>query len=403
MFNDARTPASTTTLAKTILMTTDAVSDVLPYTLTLASELAKAGTKVHLAVMGPKQRPEQEAAARAIPGVVIHESTYALEWMNEPWTDIARAADWLRNLERDVRPDIIHLNGYCHGAAGFTTPVVIVAHACVLSWWEAAFGGSSPERHATYKEAVRRGLQAAGAVIAVSQTMRASLERHYGPLSRVAVIPYGLSVERPNAGAHEKEHFILTAGRIWDRSKDLDALARIAKQLPWPVKIVERVPTVSGHPEHPGGEKFEPGSTGTGERGVEALGWLPPTELAGVMDRAAIFVQPSRYEPFGITALEAALRGCALVLGDIPSLRDVWGDAAVYVRPDDEMALSEAITTLANDDARRSELAASANLRAQLFTPMRNARAMRDVYEAITMARRLPAVIGAQGRQTRSA
>ncbi|MBN9162281.1 MAG: glycosyltransferase [Myxococcales bacterium] len=192
MFNDT---AVLPVLARTVMMTADAVGGVLTYALTLASELAKTGSKTHLALMGPKLRPEQEAVARAVPGLVLHESTHALEWMDDPWADIARATDWLKDLEKGIRPDIIHLNHYCHGAAGFTAPVLLVAHSCVLSWWEAVEGTSVPERYATYKQAVRRGLHAADAVIAASQSMRASLERHYGPLPRTAVIPNGLAAE----------------------------------------------------------------------------------------------------------------------------------------------------------------------------------------------------------------
>ena len=112
------------------------------------------------------------------------------------------------------------------------------------------------------------------------------------------------------------------------------------------------------------------------------------------MSRASIFALPARYEPFGLSTLEAALRGCALVLGDIPSLREIWGDAALYARPDDEAGLADAIGKLAGDAAHRTELAARANLRAQLFTPARTARAMRDLYEAIILARRPPALTG---------
>jgi len=381
MFNDA----GATVLAKTILMTADAVGGVLTYALTLASELAKSGTKVHLALMGPKQRPEQEAAIRATPGVVLHESTFALEWMDEPWADVARAADWLRDLEREVRPDIIHLNGYCHGAAGFTAPVIIVAHSCVLSWWQAVERQPAPERYTTYKEAAKRGLAAADAVIAVSQAMRASLEQHYGPLPRTAVVPNGLAA--PAARAGRKEHFILAAGRLWDRAKNVETLARVASRLPWPVKVAG----------------WESGAESANEHaGVESLGWLPPEELGAVMDRASIFALPAKYEPFGLSALEAALRGCALVLGDIPSLREVWGDAALYVPPDDESALVETISKLTSDDKRLHELAEAANLRAQLYTPARNARAMRDLYEAIIHARRAPS-LSLQRPETRSA
>jgi glycosyltransferase involved in cell wall biosynthesis len=386
MLNEAQ---AVPVLARTVLMTADAVGGVLTYAISLATELAKTGTKTHLALMGPKLRPEQEAAVRAVPNIALHESTLALEWMDEPWPDVARATDWLRDLEKQVRPDIIHLNGYCHGAAGFTAPVLIVAHSCLLSRWEAVSSeGPIPERYATYKEAVKRGLHAADAVIAVSESMRTSLERHYGPLSRIAVVPSGLGI---TPGQRSKENFILASGRIWDRAKNVESLARIAQHLPWPVKV-------AGGPA-PQGFAAEPLGA---HAGVESLGWLPPAELGALMDRAAIFARPARYEPFGLSALEAALHGCALVLGDVPSVREVWGNSATYVRPDDEAGLREVLAKLAEDDARRHELAEAANLRARLFTPTRTARAMRDLYETIIHARRVPIPI-LQGRETRSA
>jgi glycogen synthase len=377
-------------LARTVLMTADAVGGVLTYAISLASELAKAGTKTHLALMGPKLRPEQAAAVRAVPGVVVHESTHALEWMEDPWPDVARAADWLRDLEKQVRPDIIHLNGYCHGAAGFTAPVLIVAHSCLLSRWEAVEAKPVPERYVTYKEAVKRGLHAADAVIAVSQSMRTSLERHYGPLPRIAVVPSGLSV---SSTQRSKEHFILASGRTWDRAKNVESLARVARQLSWPVKVAG-----GSAPQGFASDNVSNGSLD----GVESLGWLPPAELGDLMDRAAIFALPARYTPFGLSALEAALRGCALVLGDIPSVREVWGDAAIYVKPDDEAGLRDALSKLTADESQRNQLAEAANLRARLLTPMRTVRAMRDLYETIIHARRAPIPL-VQGRETRSA
>jgi glycogen synthase len=207
--------------------------------------------------------------------------------------------------------------------------------------------------------------------------MRTSLERHYGPLPRAAVVPNGLAIE--SAQKKTKEPFVLAAGRVWDRAKNIEMLARVARRLPWPVKVAGG-PAPQGHAG--GDARFG------GHDGVESLGWLPPADLGALMDRAAIFVLPARYEPFGLSALEAALRGAALVLGDIPSLREVWGNAALYVRPDDEAGLAEAISKLAGDDSLRAELADAANLRARLYTPTRNARAMRDVYETILHARR---------------
>jgi glycosyltransferase involved in cell wall biosynthesis len=99
-------------------------------------------------------------------------------------------------------------------------------------------------------------------------------------------------------------------------------------------------------------------------RGVEVLGELSNTALSSQMSTAAIYALPARYEPFGLSVLEAALCGCTLVLGDIPSLREVWGDAAVYVPPDDLVALRRALDALIADDAARARLAVAARMRA---------------------------------------
>jgi glycogen synthase len=99
--------------------------------------------------------------------------------------------------------------------------------------------------------------------------------------------------------------------------------------------------------------------------------------------RATIYALPARYEPFGLTALEAALAGCALVLGDIPTLREVWGDAAVFVPPDDHQALADAINGLIADQQRRSSLVAKARDRAQLLNAHRMAEGYMRAYREL--------------------
>lgn len=385
MLNDAGA-ASQKALAKKILMTADAVGDTLTYALALAAELTRAGAEVHLATMGPKLRAAQEARVRSIPGLVLHESTFALEWMEEPWADVARAADWLRGLEKSLKPDIVHLNGYAHGAAGFDAPVVIAAHSCLRSWWDAAAGGPTPERYTAYEAAVKRGLGAAAAVITASSSMHASLQRYYGPLPRTAVVPNGLNA--PSSPSSEREPYVLSRELPWDRAEDVAVLGHVASRISWPLKVIRREAGSASSPQE--------------GAGLESLTWMSPDEQGALMDRASIFLLAAKYEPFGLCALDAALRGCALVLADIPSLREVWGDAAVYVPPGDAAAVAEAITRLEKDSNARSELAAAANLRARLYTPARNARAMRDVYETILQVRRAPAP-QAHGRESRTA
>jgi glycosyltransferase involved in cell wall biosynthesis len=148
----------------------------------------------------------------------------------------------------------------------------------------------------------------------------------------------------------------------------------------WPVYV-------AGEEEHPDPE-IEALAIGSylerSLRGnVRKLGYLSQEALAEWLARAAIYVLPARYEPFGLSVLEAALSGCALVLGDIPSLQEIWGDAAVFVRSDDREALAAAINALITDSTRRCQLAKMARDRALKLTPQRMATSYLEAYQEL--------------------
>src|SRR5205807_5024409 len=79
------------------------------------------------------------------------------------------------------------------------------------------------------------------------------------------------------------------------------------------------------------------------------------SQLRLLYSRAAIYAGTSRYEPSGMAILEAALSRCALILNDIPSLREIWGPAAVYFRTNDADSLAEAVRILSNDPQMRRQ------------------------------------------------
>jgi glycogen synthase len=112
------------------------------------------------------------------------------------------------------------------------------------------------------------------------------------------------------------------------------------------------------------------------------------------MAEAAIFAAPARYEPFGLAPLEAAQAGCALVLGDIPSLREVWGDDALFVGADEDDALGAALRLLIDDEPLRREFASRARKRARRYRPETMAAAYAAVYERLA-ARRPPGEVAA--------
>jgi glycogen synthase len=94
-------------------------------------------------------------------------------------------------------------------------------------------------------------------------------------------------------------------------------------------------------------------------------------------------VHPAVYEPFGLAPLEAALAGAALVLSDIPSLREVWNDAAIYVPPRDPSALADAVNSLIRQPQRRAACADAARHRAACYTAQRMARSYYGVYAGL--------------------
>jgi glycogen synthase len=98
------------------------------------------------------------------------------------------------------------------------------------------------------------------------------------------------------------------------------------------------------------------------------------------MGRASIYALPARYEPFGLTVLEAALAGCALVLGDIPFLRELWGECALFVSPDSSTELTEALSRFINDPMLRKRMARAARLRAGELSTDRMAREYLSAY-----------------------
>jgi glycosyltransferase involved in cell wall biosynthesis len=143
----------------------------------------------------------------------------------------------------------------------------------------------------------------------------------------------------------------LAAGRFWDKAKNLRLLELVAGDLPWPLRVAGETADAA----QPGGS-------------IEFLGSLSRAEFARELTRSAVFVHPALYEPFGLSVLEAAASGCALVLADIPSLREIWGDSALYVDPRDAGGLRSACQSLASDEPRRRWLAERAQRRSRLYS-----------------------------------
>ena len=350
-------------------MTTDAVGGVWDFSLQLAESLADYGLEIALAIMGPLPSEKQINEVQRIPKITVFESAYRLEWMEDPWEDVTRAGEWLLKLEQELQPDIVHLNGYVHGSLNWKAPVCLVGHSCVLSWWNAVHHEPAPPSWSNYQSAVQKGIQHCDVLVAPSLSMLKMLERWYGRAPASSVIYNGRSASRFRPGV--KQPVIFSAGRLWDAAKNIDALVRCAGDLPW---------------------QFVVAGEGGSERALPAnvcfLGKVSSDRIAQQVAQASIYCSPAHYEPFGLSVLEAALAGCALVLSDINSFHELWDGAALFVPPDDDGRLKQALGALINDDRLRADLATAARKRAQKYRLETMVTGYLRLYERLRRPRR---------------
>ena len=101
---------------------------------------------------------------------------------------------------------------------------------------------------------------------------------------------------------------------------------------------------------------------------VQITGWVPREELYSLYARARAFVYPSTFEGFGMPVLEAMAAGIPVACSDIPPLREVAGDAALYFDPLDEDEIASAIERIMTDAALQERLAQAGRERARGFT-----------------------------------
>jgi glycogen synthase len=335
-------------------MTADTVGGVWTY----AMELTRALPDVRFTIATMGRRASEGQRAEVPPNAELLESEHKLEWQESPWDDVDAAGAWLLELEQRMRPDVVHLNGYAHGVLPFRAPKLVVAHSCVLSWWRAVKNEDAPPEWDTYRARVEAGLRSATAVAAPSAWMLAALDEHYRLTAPRRLIYNGRCFTPATGHAHRASVF--AAGRLWDEAKNLRAVIEAAPSIEWPVRMA--------------------GDGGINAENVTHLGWLEPPALARAYGESAVYLFPALYEPFGLSVLEAALSGCALVLGDIPSLREIWRDAAVFVPPRDPAAIARTTNEIIANDRFRGELSQRAQKRAAEYTAERMAAGYRELY-----------------------
>jgi glycogen synthase len=359
-----------------ILMTTDTVGGVWTFTEELAGDLLRRGCAIYLVSIGPPASPAQNAWCDQMQ-IQWHDSFHyeavdaPLEWMPRNAGAYRDAAPRLLHLASTFRADILHSNQFCFGALPLDVPKVLTAHSDVFSWAQSCRGGAlEPSEWLTrYSDLVKKGLRGSDPIVAPTQWMADTLANTFGLLTRPAVIFNGRTLPAV-AETRNRSLQAVTAGRLWDEAKNVSLLMTIQS----PIPIV-----IAGHTQH------ESAGISASLNNLTVLGHIPPDDLLAVFRESAIYICTSRYEPFGLAALEAALCGCAVLAYDIASLREVWGSAALYF--DSSESLSVLLHQLKDDPSRLAAAQQRSMTRARTFSAERMGAAYYQTFQRALAAR----------------
>ncbi len=348
-----------------VLMSGDAMGGVWTHALELARGLNRRGVDVHLAVLGPAPATSQRQEAQRIRGLDMTVTGLPLDWTARSAAAFAEVPEVLKTLAVQSGADVVHLNAPAHaGAAPWPLALTVAAHSCVASWWHAVHRGPLPADLAWRADCTAAGLAAADAVIAPScsfaRTLRATYEMN------LSVIPVPNGCRGAQFVQRREKRCILTAGRLWDLAKDAAAIDQAAR-------TCECVIQAAGPTCGPNGEHVDLPH-------LALLGTLGNEELARWYAATAIFISASRYEPFGLSVLEAAQAGAALVLSDIETFRELWDGAAHFFPVGDAAALADALGRLRSDEQLRRQFASRAKARARHWSADRMVSATLGAY-----------------------
>jgi glycosyltransferase involved in cell wall biosynthesis len=262
-------------------------------------------------------------------------------------------------------------------------PLVVTVHDAAPLVMPEAFTKRGVRFH---RQGFAAAAKRARLVIAVSEFSADEVATHTAiPRERIRVVPNGVDRERADDEAVTKARriydiddrpYVFWAGTFQPRKNVrvlLDAFTRLDPGF-YPHRLV-----LAGPPGWKPDDADAEVARELGDR-VRLLGPVHRHQLFPLFAGADLFAFPSRHEGFGIPVLEAMAQGTPVICSDIPALREVAGDAAVYVAPDDVEAWTDALGVTLADPAALATLADAGSARVSDYSWERCARETAAVY-----------------------
>jgi glycogen(starch) synthase len=350
----------------TILISTDTVGGVWSYTISLVEAMQQYPVKFIIASLGPLPSQDQRQQVEALDNAHMESFDGKLEWMDNPWDDLQEEGEWFKALAATYQPDLVHFNHYAHASIDFNAPKLLVMHSCVRSWWRAVKKQVAPDHWSRYSALVQKAIVASDNIVAPSYAILDAFREEYEGLEKARVIYNGIELSEYEAKA--KEPFIFSMGRLWDEAKNIKLLLKAAPFIDFPIYIA--------------GDRDNSNNKNLPDN-VHVLGWQDKQQIKDWLSRASLYVLPVKYEPFGLSFLEAAASGCTLVGGKIKTLQEVWNDSAFYCEVNSASELAKLSNIILKDDLLRQEMQRRSRERANLYDEAITAKNYFNLYKTM--------------------
>lgn len=310
-----------------ILFTVDPHGAGWMHTVSLAGALLRRGHDVLVASFGPEPSAERMAAVEDS-GIRLTRVEIPGPTTDPTFIQTARAA--LEELVKEWSPSVVHIDRCSFGDLELEVPKILMIAA------------DRTARISRGRGPARRGLLGADAVVSPTRALSEEISRRFEYRRPISLIQPGIELgDKPVmlSPVKKSRSGFVCYGRTDEKADGFDvmmeALRRVKIEAPFKIA----------------GEGARPPLPGW----IADLGWLDTDGRSSAFEKAEVAVLPARDDPFGLRSVEAGLAGCALILSDVPSHRELWNGAAVLVPVDDPAALADAIGLLATDSRRREE------------------------------------------------
>ena len=322
------------------------------------------------------------------------ESKMNIVTVSEKWRPAVKNILWhqavLPSLAKRLELDVLHVPSYRRML--WRRPCALVSTIHDLAPFHVK-GKYDPLRMFYGQVIVKRLAQRQDGIVAISTNTARDIRSFFNiPLEQQNVILNGLDHQRFNPGdadaARAKvlsqwnldQPYFLYVSRLEHPAKNhvrlIEAYNAFKKETgsPWLLAL-------GGSDWH--GSEFirEAAAKSPYASDIRFLGFVPDETLPDLYRAAGAFVYPSMFEGFGLPPVEAMACGCPVISSTRGSLREVVGRSAMHINPENIAEITNALTALSCDNAKRQSLIEAGFRNAERFNWDTNARMVMNVYQ----------------------